>query len=69
MVQVFSTLFGRECDMVGRVHDSIIDDGCLLASCLILTPLCAADALKRRKQQPILCVGTRVSMVAQLALD
>lgn len=29
MVQVFSALFGRECDMVGRVHDSIIDDGIL----------------------------------------
>lgn len=69
MVKVFSALFGRECDMVGRVHDSSIEDGCLLASWLILTSLCAADALKWRKQQPILCVGTRVAMLVQLVLD
>lgn len=69
MVEVFSILLSRVCDMVGRVHDSSIEDGCFLASCRILTPLCTADALEWRKQQPILCVGTRVLMVAQLILD
>lgn len=52
MVEVFSALFGRECDMVGGVHDSTydsIEDGFLLASCLIPTPLCAADSLKAEK--------------------
>lgn len=69
MVEVFSALYSQECDIVGRVHDSSIEDGWFLASCPILTPLCAADALKWRKQQPILCVGTRFMAMAQLVLD
>lgn len=76
MVEVFSALFGRECDMVGRVHDSMIvlkmasswHPGILPGS---YAAVCGGLTKSGENSRPYyaLALVSRWWMVAQLVLD